>query len=120
MHRVFQRVAGHRARWYLHRFGGESPFRRRGLDIKSVAMVGMGGGYLATAKATLPKHWRGHSPHTHVALDGAIEQGELIFNVLRELNVQRGDTSMALPTPRDAEQRERFERRRRTRGRRTR
>ena len=81
--------------WYLHRFGGESPFRRRGLDIKTVALVAMGAGYQASAKATLPKHWRPNTPHTHIAVDDAIEQGELLFNVLRELNAQRGDISLA-------------------------
>ena len=99
--------------WYLNRFGGESPFRRRGLDIKTVAMVAMGAGYRATAKSTLPKHWRPRAPHTHVAVDDAIEQGELFFNVLAELNAQRGDIAIAGPTPREAERRERFERRRR-------
>ena len=76
--------------WYLHRFGGESPFRRRGLDIKTLAMVAMGAGYRQTAKSALPRHWRPTTPHTHLALDDAIEQGELFFNVVRELNVQRG------------------------------
>ena len=101
--------------WYLHRFGGESPFRRRGLDIKTVAMVAMGAGYRQTAKSTLPHHWRPTTPHTHLALDDAIEQGELFFNVLRELNAQRGDIEMAVPTLRNAERRKRFERRHRTR-----
>ena len=61
--------------WYLHRFGGESPFRRRGLDIKTLAMVAMGAGYRQSAKSTLPRHWRPTTPHTHLALDDAIEQG---------------------------------------------
>ena len=106
---------GMRVEWYLHRFGGESPFRRRGLDIKTVAMVTMGAGYRETAKATLPKHWRPHTPHAHIALDDAIEQGELFFNIVCELTAQRGDISMAIPTRRDAGRRERLERRRRTR-----
>ena len=97
--------------WYLQRFAGESPFRRRGLDIKTVAMIAMGAGYRATAKSTLPRHWRSRTPHTHVAVEDAIEQGELFFTVLGELNAQRGD--IAVPALPNAERRERFERRRR-------
>ena len=36
--------------WYLHRFVGEDPFRRRAIDIKTLAMVAMGAGYRAATK----------------------------------------------------------------------
>ena len=86
--------------WYLHRFAGDDPFRRRVIDIKTLAMVAMGAGYRPTMKSNLPKHWLPRARHTHVALDDAIEQGELFMNIVRELNVQRGDVSLAgLATP---------------------
>ena len=85
--------------WYLHRFVGDDPFRRRAIDIKTMAMVAMGAGYRATAKSSLPKHWRPPAKHTHVAVEDAIEQGELLMNIVRELNVQRGE----IVTPRESE-----------------
>ena len=98
--------------WYLHRFVGQSAFRRRAIDIKTLAMVAMGAGYRATARSMMPRHWRPRTPHTHVAVDDAIEQGELFLAIVRELNAQRGD--IAVPTPRAARRRERLERRRRS------
>ena len=100
--------------WYCIRFAGSSPFRRRAIDVKTLAMVAMGAGYRATAKSTLPKHWRPPAKHTHVALDDAIEQGELFMNIVRELNVQRGD--VALPADqRHAARTDRRQRRRQER-----
>jgi hypothetical protein len=32
----------------------------------------------------MPKHWFDKLPHTHVALDDAIEQGALFCNMLKE------------------------------------
>ena len=83
--------------WYLHRFVGDDPFRRRAIDVKTLAMVATEAGYGATTKSRLPKHWRPAARHTHVALDDAVEQGELFMNIVRELNVQRGDVELAAP-----------------------
>ena len=86
--------------WYLHRFVGDDPFRHRAIDTKTLAMVAMGTmgtGYRATARSSLPKHWRPQAKHTHVAVDDAIEQGELFVNIVRQLNVQRGDVALAGP-----------------------
>ena len=99
--------------WYLHRFVGEDPFRRRAIDIKTLAMVAMGLGYRPTMRTNLPKHWLPRARHTHVAVDDAIEQGELFMNLVRELNVQRGDVALAAPS--GTGRRERGDRRRRRR-----
>ena len=40
-------------------------------------------------KARMPRHWHAVARHTHVAVDDAIEQGELFMNIVRELNAQR-------------------------------
>ena len=72
--------------WYLHRFVDDDSFRRRAIDIKTLAMVAMGDGYRTAVKARMPRHWHAVSEHTHVAVDDAIEQGELFMNIVRELN----------------------------------
>ena len=102
--------------WYCQRFATTSPFRRRAIDVKTLAMVAMGAGYQATKKASLPKHWRAVAAHTHVALEDAVEQGELFINIVRELNVQRGDVSLpAGPPPARTDRRKRRQHRGRCR-----
>ncbi|PWG61659.1 exonuclease [Sediminicurvatus halobius] len=69
--------------WYLLRFTGENPFGFSAIDIKTYAMAVLGREYRRTVKHTLPRDWFDDLPHTHVALDDAIEQGALFCNVLR-------------------------------------
>jgi hypothetical protein len=70
--------------WYLLRFVGESPFSHSALDIKSFAMAVLKTDFYASTKRNMPKHWFDQLPHTHIALDDAIEQGALFCNMLRE------------------------------------
>ncbi|MEY4562194.1 MAG: hypothetical protein RLZZ618_1471 [Pseudomonadota bacterium] len=70
--------------WYLIRFAGESPFSHSALDIKSYAMAVLGRPYRSSTKQNMPKRWFSEAPHTHVALDDAIEQGRLFCNMLAE------------------------------------
>lgn len=70
--------------WYLCRFGLKSPFSFAALDIKSYAMAVLKTPFRETTKRTMPKRWFSESKHTHVALDDALEQGELFMNILRE------------------------------------
>ena len=70
--------------WYLLHFVGESPFSHSALDIKTFAMCLLGTEYRETIKRKLPRRWFGDIPHTHVALDDAISQGELFCSMLRE------------------------------------
>ena len=70
--------------WYLIRFTGESPFSHSALDIKTYAMAMLRRGYRDSTKRNLPKHWFDKLPHTHCALDDAIEQGALFCNMLAE------------------------------------
>ena len=72
--------------WYLIRFAGESPFSHSALDMKTLAMALMKRGYRDATKRNMPKRWFDPMPHTHVALDDAIEQGALFCNMLRELH----------------------------------
>ena len=69
--------------WYLHRFVGRSPFSFAALDLKSVAFGLLGGEFRSISKARMPKGWFGATPHSHVALDDAIGQGELLLGMLR-------------------------------------
>lgn len=71
--------------WYLIKFAGESPFSFSGIDIKTFAMAVLGTKYRETTKKNFPKEWfsKKHK-HTHVALEDAIEQGELFMNILKQ------------------------------------
>jgi hypothetical protein len=70
--------------WYLIRFTGESPFSHSALDLKTFAMALLKTGYREATKKNMPRRWFDPFPHTHVALDDAIEQGALFCNMLRE------------------------------------
>ncbi|HEX8847487.1 MAG TPA: 3'-5' exoribonuclease [Pyrinomonadaceae bacterium] len=70
--------------WYLHKFTGDSPFSYFALDIKTFAMLLLGKEYRDTTKAVMPARWFDNLPHTHLALDDAIEQGALFCNMLIE------------------------------------
>lgn len=70
--------------WYLIRFAGRSPFSHSALDMKTFAMVLLGKEYRKSVKRNMPRHWFDDLPHTHVALDDAIEQGALFCNMLAE------------------------------------
>ncbi|HEU4628043.1 MAG TPA: hypothetical protein VFS52_25035 [Steroidobacteraceae bacterium] len=83
--------------WYLMRFAGESPFSFAALDVKTFAMALMKCDYRSATKRNMPKRWFDDlPPHTHVALDDAIEQGRLFCNMLRE--------SLAAAATRDLEE----------------
>lgn len=70
--------------WYLIRFTGESPFSFSALDIKSYAMAMLKTEYREATKRNMPLNWFDSLPHSHVALNDAIEQGALFCNMLAE------------------------------------
>lgn len=70
--------------WYLMKFTGECPFSFSALDIKSYAMAMLKKDYRQSVKRNMPKQWFDQLPHTHIALDDAIEQGALFCNMLAE------------------------------------
>lgn len=74
--------------WYMIQFAGESPFSFSALDMKTYAMVLMGCDYREATKRNMPKKWFSKRPHTHKALDDAIEQGELFCSMLAESRSQ--------------------------------
>ncbi|MGW7526812.1 3'-5' exonuclease [Streptomyces sp. NPDC054783] len=69
--------------WYLSRFTGESPFGHSGcLDMKTLYAAKAGLPLRAVAKGTMPRHLLSRRRHTHHALDDAIEQAELLANLM--------------------------------------
>jgi hypothetical protein len=70
--------------WYLIRFVGESPFSFSALDMKTFAMALLKSEYREVVKKNMPKRWFDPLPHTHIAVDDAIEQGALFCNMLAE------------------------------------
>ena len=66
------------------RFAGRSPFSFSALDIKTMAMVMLRKDYRRSVKSAMPRRWFDELPHTHVALDDALEQGSLFCNMLGE------------------------------------
>jgi hypothetical protein len=74
--------------WYLIRFVGSSPFAHSALDMKTLAMALMNTDYRAATKHNMPRNWFDDLPHTHIALDDAIEQGALFCNMLQALRAQ--------------------------------
>lgn len=73
--------------WYLIKFADNSPFSFSALDIKSFAMAILKTDFRNTTKRNFPKEWFSKKTnHTHIALDDAIEQGEMFCNMLKHLN----------------------------------
>ncbi len=72
--------------WYLIKFTGASPFSHSALDIKTLAMALLKSDYRDATKRQMPKSWFDDLPHTHRALDDAIEQGALFCNMMAQLH----------------------------------
>jgi hypothetical protein len=70
--------------WYLIRFTGGSPFGHSGcLDLKTMYATKAGVPLGAAVKRAMPRHLRSDRPHTHHALDDAIEQADLFAKLMR-------------------------------------
>lgn len=86
--------------WYFERFAkGGSPFGHSScLDIRTQYQALAGTVFDRSGKAAMPAFLRPSAPHTHNALDDAIEQGELFANLLewatrRRTQQQRAERS---------------------------
>ncbi len=70
--------------YYFQRFVGESPIGFASLDLRSYAAAVMKRQYRHVGKRQYPAEWIDDNlPHTHVALDDAIEQGCILINMMR-------------------------------------
>jgi hypothetical protein len=79
--------------WYLVRFTGHRPFGETALDIRSYAMGMRRTEFWKTARSYLPHRWFDDLPHTHIALDDAIEQGALFCNMLAENGARQSEAA---------------------------
>ncbi|WP_330299350.1 MTH938/NDUFAF3 family protein [Streptomyces sp. NBC_00503] len=69
--------------WYLMSFGGESPFGHSGcLDMKTLYATKAQVPLRSAVKRHMPPHLLSRRPHTHHALDDAIEQAELMSSLM--------------------------------------
>ncbi len=74
--------------WYLMKFAKYSPFSFSCIDVKTYAMSLLNLPYRKCGKRSFPKDWfNPKAKHTHVALDDAIEQGE-IFCKMKEYHLR--------------------------------
>lgn len=70
--------------WYLQMFAGYNPFAFRCIDVRSFVMAHESSLYIQTTKNYWSSSWFSSSPHTHIAVDDAREQGQTFMNILRE------------------------------------
>jgi len=69
--------------WYLMRFTGKSPFGHSGcLDLKTLNATKADVPMAGAVKARMPRQLLSNHPHTHHALDDAIEQADLCANLM--------------------------------------
>jgi hypothetical protein len=85
--------------WYLIRFVGRSPFSHSALDMKSYAAALLGTRFRDTAKHAMPSRWLSERPHTHVALDDALEQGEMFVKMLADARARARTKTPTEPPP---------------------
>lgn len=78
--------------WYFVRFtGGGSPFAySQCLDVKTMIATILGVTTDRAHKHSLPPALRSDRPHTHRALDDAIEQADLFAKLFAHTNARRG------------------------------
>jgi hypothetical protein len=70
--------------YYFQRELSESPIGFASLDLRSYAAAVLKKQYRQVGKQQLPAEWiEPDFPHTHVALDDAIEQGCILINMIR-------------------------------------
>jgi ribonuclease T len=68
--------------FYFQHYLGENPFGFGGIDIKSYYMGMTGCTWEDTRSSRMAKELKGNSPHTHNALDDAIEQAEMFRRMM--------------------------------------
>lgn len=74
-------------RYYMLKFLGHSrPFNHRCDDMRSRAATVLRIPYAEAGKAAYPRHWfKDKLPHTHVALEDALEQASLYMRMMDDL-----------------------------------
>lgn len=76
--------------WNFWKYIGDDPFSHSGIDEKTMAWVALGGSYREIGKREYPERWfNPELQHTHKALDDAIEQGYIFFQIKKDLEDMR-------------------------------
>ena len=71
--------------WYIVKHGLKSPFSFSACDIKTYTMAVLKKSFRESTKKNMPSHWFPKDvPHTHVALDDALEQGILAMRMMHQ------------------------------------
>jgi len=78
--------------YYSHRFVGESIFGFSSLDFKSFAMGMLGGEFTNVKLANYPEEWKTELPHTHNALEDALQQADIFRKAMAWRRRVVGDT----------------------------
>lgn len=71
--------------WYLNYFANSEPFGFSAFDMKSYAAAYLKKDFSKSVKRNFPRRWFDNLPHTHIALDDALEQGAMAINMIREI-----------------------------------
>ena len=82
--------------WYLITFLGASAFSFSALDMKSLAMAILGTAYRESVNRNMPADWFADLPHTHIAVDDAVEQGYTMMAMLRAAGEMRARAQRCL------------------------
>jgi DNA polymerase III epsilon subunit-like protein len=78
--------------WYFVHFVGRDPFGISGLDIKAYYMGALGkDSWADTTKRNLESRFRSELPHSHNALDDALEQAEVFAKIKAWAERTQGD-----------------------------
>lgn len=71
--------------YYLWEYTGKTPFGFSGyIDMKSMYIGKYDALWINSTKRNMPKRLKSKRPHTHNALDDAIEQAELFCNIVED------------------------------------
>jgi len=77
---------------YFHLLLGECPFGFAAIDFKSLAACHLNIPYHESRKRNFPKRWfDGSLPHTHKAIDDAMEQGVMLVNALDDIDAAHAE-----------------------------
>jgi hypothetical protein len=74
--------------WYLRVYAGDNPFGHAGLDIKAFYMGLMKCRWGETGQSKIDPRFQSDKPHTHNALDDAIQQADMFAKMLASAGLQ--------------------------------
>lgn len=69
--------------WYLEMFGNDNPYGFSALCMKSYASAVLKTPFRRTVKRNFPPTWKTATPHPHIAIIDAREQGEIFMEMLK-------------------------------------